>query len=1325
MKIVSSQIVNANVYDKTIVCKIVGIAERKNGKYQVSPDGGKTSFDAYSSDTGLKRSDNVYVMIPEGNYDNQKLILGKKMNTDINESYIFTEPFDTIIDLTDNVISEENSSKDFGLLANDPSKEIIDLYDDIDCSQLDIEDFTKMGIKADFRTLLPNVIEGEFGIQMVITYQSKIPDVETHNLIESKTKIESYRLLDVTDMLGNPYNFSDYYTQQKVIDITNYGSIKSIKLQLYQKAGTFKEYDYDENEIVNTSYKLGNEKFPNNIFVKNIYLCFGYDISSITEDTIFHVVLNQNGKETYSKYRDENSNQKTIKLRWVHMFDTGPRVVTKDDFDSELNGQLADYDYEIAWYRYHLGVAPADAHCGIYWSRCDVNNKYFLEDNNINKDYQPSSGSKIFNVNFNPNTHSQQEKIKAIISFTKKLEQNESEIYNYKPILIRSKEIIFENEQNMEEQQTIDYNNTLTIECNDGSLGNYLIYGNDLQILDTVQSKVERELSCKFTTPDNGVTSDLLLDISKGDRIQWRIPFDINRPKSLMIILQEVEKNSDGKYYYRGKEIKKIDINGFEWTEDCYYKDGYLYINDTLNIDGIAYPKYKINSQCRNQIKSEYITCTICKDGQIYSTTKEFTFGVAGIMGTKKTLVVDFVDPNKHAFTIEGEIDDQGNSFKDSSVLLQIKEYDETGEEIEYAEGFDEEYIWTWYSPASNRSCLIIEAVEGEGSNVKQIKYKNDLTEYSQIDIEKDFYILKVSRGKLETYFPIPLRYNPKYVYIDGVTQLTYLSDGTTYFDNLNSDVYSLYNIENKKIVKFGGNLELSIASSDVTKPTPIYLKSKNDNFTLDAKEKTYFSNFAQCAVIFKDKLTNQILWQQPILVIKNNYASRTINGWDGTFVMNADEGTILSTAVAAGTKNTDNTFTGVLIGDWRKEGTDKSLGNTGLYGFNHGEMVYAFKDDGKAFIGADGKGRINFDGNHAKIFSAGYGQDVNQQGYYSGMEIDMETPKLWLWKKEGTNEFGTLKSIDLSFGDTIDSDYPQFTMIGADSKIKFSTEPKQTNISLSNNSGGNVYLGFKDDNPKFSMTTGEGGSSIEFNAIRGKGSNITLVSPQVRQNGKNFGENYQIKLDSNIDESSIPFTIGEKNAQKPNFSVSWNGSLYSYSGEIGGWEIHEDSLKHNYWDLVDENNERVPILELNNRGITSWQNPSSGEQEGGPFYFYFYDNSIKNSFERKTKLTKNDYCEVGWIGVVSGRVEGNLDPTENLGIKTIAHPIGKGYYDADRGHTLPSIILESANNIRLSADGPSGYVILQGKNIRIEGSTLYVEGIAAENQHGIYARFA
>jgi hypothetical protein len=81
--------------------------------------------------------------------------------------------------------------------------------------------------------------------------------------------------------------------------------------------------------------------------------------------------------------------------------------------------------------------------------------------------------------------------------------------------------------------------------------------------------------------------------------------------------------------------------------------------------------------------------------------------------------------------------------------------------------------------------------------------------------------------------------------------------------------------------------------------------------------------------------------------------------------VTDQDAGTITASGFSAGKKERDNSFTGVVIGDWSRSIADAAISkNTGIYGFYHGSMSYAFKDDGTGFIGKDGAGRIYLDGN-------------------------------------------------------------------------------------------------------------------------------------------------------------------------------------------------------------------------------------------------------------------------------------------------------------------------------------------------------------------------
>lgn len=138
-----------------------------------------------------------------------------------------------------------------------------------------------------------------------------------------------------------------------------------------------------------------------------------------------------------------------------------------------------------------------------------------------------------------------------------------------------------------------------------------------------------------------------------------------------------------------------------------------------------------------------------------------------------------------------------------------------------------------------------------------------------------------------------------------------------------------------------------------------------------------YVNSAPQYAVQCRD-IQGNILWTQPILVLQNKYPSSMINKWDGkSLVLNEASGSILASQIAAGKKNDDNTFSGVLMGDWSPNGesiSDNSIsGQTGVYGFHQGEQSFALKEDGTAFFGKDGKGRIILDGNECLLKSATY----------------------------------------------------------------------------------------------------------------------------------------------------------------------------------------------------------------------------------------------------------------------------------------------------------------------------------------------------------------
>ena len=138
-------------------------------------------------------------------------------------------------------------------------------------------------------------------------------------------------------------------------------------------------------------------------------------------------------------------------------------------------------------------------------------------------------------------------------------------------------------------------------------------------------------------------------------------------------------------------------------------------------------------------------------------------------------------------------------------------------------------------------------------------------------------------------------------------------------------------------------------------------------------------------------------VWSQPLFVIQNKYPSSIINSWNGELTIDNANNAILAAKVAAGKKHDDNTFSGVMMGDWSgKEvvyetiqdpddptktitqpkknaagATETAIAeHTGIYGFQKGVASFGFRDDGTAFIGKPGAGRLEFNGDKSQITS-------------------------------------------------------------------------------------------------------------------------------------------------------------------------------------------------------------------------------------------------------------------------------------------------------------------------------------------------------------------
>ena len=234
----------------------------------------------------------------------------------------------------------------------------------------------------------------------------------------------------------------------------------------------------------------------------------------------------------------------------------------------------------------------------------------------------------------------------------------------------------------------------------------------------------------------------------------------------------------------------------------------------------------------------------------------------------------------------------------------------------------------------------------------------------------------------LTAYYPVPITILDN-AYINGPTEVIYLSNGEPTFSK---EPYKLF---------INGEV-------DETATWSIYPTGSTDKFIgqikYNDKKKEYRlspMNFYVDGVStygIQGKQGNKIVWSQPILVIQNKYPSAMVNKWDGQLNIDSNNNFIGVAQIAAGKKENNNTFTGVLMGSLGDGKADSSLSkNTGIYGYYQGKQVYALKDDGSATFGF-GEGQIQINGDTSTIQSNIFTDTTADNGIrtITGLKLDL-----------------------------------------------------------------------------------------------------------------------------------------------------------------------------------------------------------------------------------------------------------------------------------------------------------------------------------------------
>ena len=569
----------------------------------------------------------------------------------------------------------------------------------------------------------------------------------------------------------------------------------------------------------------------------------------------------------------------------------------------------------INWFVYKVGASST---LGENWEQIQV-------------DAENNNATNRFSIKYAPNLEKTGDRLRAQVIVTN--EDETKEIYTTPTLLL-------EHRIPVADQATLEATTRFVITSDDNLNGNYYIYGANGRLISTGEA---------------------------------------SKPRNIYI--EDTIKNVKYKY-------KENIENGWQSWEQFPSTAGTN--NPTISVEWDTVPseksmivdflngQYKISSYFTTSKIENNLACTIKQDKRKFYSSTEFKFGIAGSNGSEYTLALSLSN-NKNFITTENYEGAQ-EKVEINTVILNSENKEVQLSDIGKHLTYDLIY----------------------GSNIKLIEDENQINTNQIVCLKdatvetKSGAIVKVVLSKdagltnydLEAYMPVGLA-TSNVGYVIGATEVIYDSYGKADYyknpyqiftkehleeeDNPTSDLDGGWYTKAWKV----NNTTLNEITNDFFKPNidednrlnPSSFYDSNNDLT---NKKNYYIIYYEGEYL-TTKGKKEIKWSSPIFITQNRYPSTTLNKWDGELEMNTKNNYILTRAFAAGSKNSENKFTGVVIGDWSHLDAEESLtSETGIYGLKDGAQTFGFKEDGTAFIGPSGGGRILFDGEHGTIGSDG-----------------------------------------------------------------------------------------------------------------------------------------------------------------------------------------------------------------------------------------------------------------------------------------------------------------------------------------------------------------
>lgn len=1069
MQIIAESQPNNN--DITIDGFIVDASRAKEGVYTVGS--GYSQFTAYAFTT-YKENDDVYILIPGGDYNKTKFIVGRRM-TESSGAYNVTDELENMVFFHDSNSSLINfSGKSLGIQANNSlTQEIL-----IGTWEGNYAGVSRLGLAPTFTSYLKplGITNGSYGIRLFIT--------DNTGAIE---KVE----FDSSEYFGNPYNYIYSTRLTRVYELATTKTIIKIEAYLYQK-NNFSDFNEDWVAPTNTN---------KNIFLTKFFVGVGATKSEIMASRC--MIATTSGSNTYysPEYAETLKSNPAIERRFNGAID--------ELLDIACNNNSDETTIENAWQSMSSNFSLAELTRINNWLK---NYKFFSQLAEAKSDPDRSSFCQQAKQDAAAELLSQLTCYTPRISFSFAVtEDDKTKYYSSIPSFDTTSEGKKAKSEFIQwfraKAGNVINSNTLPPELLTGwELIGYMDI--DGKSTDNFLSTGELIFVPDYT--QNTETLKALITYKNKQYISNALVLNNLRNAEKEISQDEIKKALDEVTAQRYSDLDLISANQKALNDiylDCGYYDGEDFISNHGQFNyytrsGLIREEweekkfvircYSLNSE-RTTLpamlasnKDFYCAQASSRTSMIFSQQDAIykSFNVNGVAVNGYELAFT---PSRYyeaartanTFTFSAKCHVDGNTsdiLLENSLTLSFGYYD--------CLGTSHTVIAYWTSKATSEKVhslvpgreyiphIVIDGKEALGNwqlkgtkTVSFTTYTPDLQDicvaYGVVEVGK--ITQEDPDGlKLACYLPAIISYNEDNI-IEGPTEIVYLSDGLPHLrmSEQADDVGPTYRLElliednndnqkymtdvpwintispqttDKLTLAYGITADW-LTGENVTVSSPsnwsiqtasnkdpiVYMRGskaqtsdvENDN----TKTQVFLENFGTltaCSVKYTDdthseKVTDYskveltplsyflsemdgqvygvrvytaygyLLATIPVICRISHYASAYIDNmaqYNGMVKIDEDNAIIYSPRILAGKyEDVDagqKVFTGVALGDYCDTNTDASMRLTGLYGFNKGTQVYAFKEDGKAFIGSN-KGRINFDGTNATLYNSGY----------------------------------------------------------------------------------------------------------------------------------------------------------------------------------------------------------------------------------------------------------------------------------------------------------------------------------------------------------------